>query len=323
MMSKQIPEVDSHKHLGGFLSNDCKWNIHIKYITEKAWNRINIMRKLRFNLDRKSLEIIYISFIRPLIEYADVIWDNCTQAEKNEIDKIQNEAARIACGSSKLVSLTDLHKEINWEPLQDRRDKHKFTLFYKMQNSLTPQYLTDLVPQHVGSVARYNLRNANDLRTSESRTTLYYNSFVPAVTRKWNNLPDDVKNSESLNAFKSNLNRNKVITPSYYYIGKRHSQVIHTRLRTKSSCLNEHLYAKNIIDSPLCRCGDIESNFHFFFICSYYSAIRTKLMNDILGIISPVDLDTLLFGNTCLNDDDNSKIFLCVQQYIIESKRFS
>ena len=90
------------------------------------------MRKLRFNLDRKSLEIIYISFIRPLIEYADVIWDNCTQAEKNEIDKIQNEAARIACGSSKLVSLTDLHKEINWEPLQDRRDKHKLTLFYKI-----------------------------------------------------------------------------------------------------------------------------------------------------------------------------------------------
>ena len=122
---------------------------------------------------------------------------------KNEIDKIQNEAARIACGSSKLVSLTDLHKEINWESLQDRRDKHKLILFYKMQNSITPQYLSDLVPQHVGSVARYNLRNANDLRTSESRTTLYYNSFVPAVIRKWNNLPDDVKNSVSLNAFKS------------------------------------------------------------------------------------------------------------------------
>ena len=278
------------------------------------------MRKLRFTLDRKSLEIIYISFIRPLIEYSDVIWDNCTQAEKNEIDKIQNEAARIACGSSKLVSLTDLHKEITWESLQDRRDKHKLILFYKMQNSITPQYLSDLVPQHVGSVARYNLRNANDLRTSESRTTLYYNSFVPAVIRKWNNLPDDVENSGSLNAFKSKLNRNTVKTPSYYFIGKRLSQVIHTRLRTKSSSLNEHLYAKNIIDSPLCRCGDFESNFLFFFTCSYY--IRTKLMNNVLGIISPVDLDTLLFGNTSLNDDDNSTIFLCVQQYITESKRF-
>ncbi|KAH3696698.1 hypothetical protein DPMN_084174 [Dreissena polymorpha] len=83
-----------------------------------------------------------------------------------------------------------------------------------------------------------------------------------------------------------------------------------------------HLYAKNIIDSPLCCCGDIVSNFHFLFTCSDYSVIRTKLMNDVLGIRSPVDLDTLLFGNTSLNDDDNSTIFLCVKQYITESKQF-
>ena len=74
-----------------------------------------------------------------------------------------------------------MQKEINWEPLQDRRDKHQLILFYKMQNSLTPQYLTDLVPQHVGAATRYNLRNAHELRTSESRSTLYYNYFVLAV----------------------------------------------------------------------------------------------------------------------------------------------
>ena len=88
MLPTPIPEVSSHKHLGVFLSNDCKWHIHIKYITDKAWCRINIMRKLRFKLHRKSLETIYTSFIRPLLEYSDVIWDNCTQAEKHELDKI-------------------------------------------------------------------------------------------------------------------------------------------------------------------------------------------------------------------------------------------
>ena len=52
------------------------------------------MRKLKFSLDRKSLETIYIAFIRPLLEYADVIWDNCTHYEKNELEKNQIEAAR-------------------------------------------------------------------------------------------------------------------------------------------------------------------------------------------------------------------------------------
>ena len=48
------------------------------------------MRKLKFKLDRKSLEIIYTAFIRPLLEYGDVIWDNCAEYEKADLDKIPN-----------------------------------------------------------------------------------------------------------------------------------------------------------------------------------------------------------------------------------------
>ena len=62
------------------------------------------MRKLKFKLDRKSLETIYLTFIRPLLEYGDVLWDNCTQYEKDELDKIQNEAARIATSATKLIT---------------------------------------------------------------------------------------------------------------------------------------------------------------------------------------------------------------------------
>ena len=84
MQNHQINEVDSHKHLGIYLSNDCNWHQHVNYIKEKAWFRINVMRKLKFKLDRKSLEIIYTAFIRPLLEYGDVIWDNCTEYEKKK-----------------------------------------------------------------------------------------------------------------------------------------------------------------------------------------------------------------------------------------------
>ena len=109
MQNVQIEEVSSHKHLGLYFSNDCSWHQHIGYIKQKAWFRIYIMRKLKFKLDRKSLETIYLTFIRPLLEYGDVIWDNCTQYEKNELAKIQNEAARITTGTTKLVSLDKLY----------------------------------------------------------------------------------------------------------------------------------------------------------------------------------------------------------------------
>ena len=126
MENTPINEVEAHKHLGLFLPpNDCSCHQHINYIKDKASARINIMRRLKYKLDGKLRESIYISFIRPLLEYGDTIWDNCTQYEKYELDKIQNEAARIATGATKLVSLTNLYNEIGWESLSKRRSMHK------------------------------------------------------------------------------------------------------------------------------------------------------------------------------------------------------
>ena len=87
MQNQQIQEVEFHKHLGVYLSSDCSWHQHIDYIKQKAWTRLNIMRKLKFDFDRKSLKTIYISFIRPILEYADVIWDNCSEQKKQEPEK--------------------------------------------------------------------------------------------------------------------------------------------------------------------------------------------------------------------------------------------
>ena len=67
-------------------------NDHLELVKTKAWHRINIMRRLKFQLDRKSLQTTYISFIRPLLEYADVVWDNCTQQEANDLENQSTES---------------------------------------------------------------------------------------------------------------------------------------------------------------------------------------------------------------------------------------
>ena len=103
MAQLNINEVTSHKHLGLIFSDDGSWHEHIDHVKAKSSFRLNIMRKLKFQLDRKSLEIIYTSFIKPLLEYSNVVWDNCTQYESNDLEKIQNVAARIVTGATKLT----------------------------------------------------------------------------------------------------------------------------------------------------------------------------------------------------------------------------
>ena len=136
MDNNVIQEVNSHKHLGLTFSNDGTWHEHVTNITSKAWTRINVTRKLKFKLDRRALEIIYFTFIRPILEYACVIFDNCTQFDLNDIEKVQLEAARIVSGTTKLVPLALLYEELGWIQLSSRRRKYKLVLFYKMQNGL-------------------------------------------------------------------------------------------------------------------------------------------------------------------------------------------
>ena len=120
MNYQQVNEVNSHKHLGIYLPRDYTWQEHIEYIKAKAWP---VMHCLKFILDRKSLQTIYFAFIRPLLEYADVVWDNCPKYESNKLEKNQNEAACIVTGATKLVSTNALLTETRWEALSSRRTK--------------------------------------------------------------------------------------------------------------------------------------------------------------------------------------------------------
>ena len=104
------------------------------------------MRKLKFVLDQKALQIIHYTFIRPILEYSDVVWDNCTQNKKNELNKIQLEVAWTVTVTTKLVSSLSLYRELGWECPASRRRKHKLILFYKMINRLGPDHLDSWYP---------------------------------------------------------------------------------------------------------------------------------------------------------------------------------
>ena len=56
------------------------------------------MRCLKYTLPRKALERLFINRIRPIIEYADVIYDNCPKYLADRLEGVQMEAARICTG---------------------------------------------------------------------------------------------------------------------------------------------------------------------------------------------------------------------------------
>ena len=75
------------------------WNKHISNILASVNKKLDIMLALKYKLDRRTLEIMYFSFIRPLLEYADIIWDNCGTVLSEKVERTQAKAAKIVSGA--------------------------------------------------------------------------------------------------------------------------------------------------------------------------------------------------------------------------------
>ena len=95
------------------------------------------------------------------------------------------------------------------------------------------------------------------------------------------------------------LNHNKKVVPRHFYIGHRKLQVLHTRLRTKCSALNYDLFIKDIVASPLCRCGEVENAEHYFLKCSFYRNQRAELIRTVSQFCRAT-IGCLLRGNNDL-----------------------
>lgn len=315
--------VDSHRHLGVIFSSNAKWQTHIDSIYDSCMKKINVMRKFKYMLSKQVLIRIYKCFILPVLEYACEVWDGCTERDKQRIENIQLEAARIACGLPVFCSKEAIYFESELEPLAKRREQRKLTLFYKMHNQLVPTYLQNLLPPTVAEVSHYPLRNSSNYTLPQHRLSLSGSSFISSTTRLWNSLDDNIRNSQSLACFKrSLLNPDRQRLPFHIYNGERKHSILHARLRQNCSTLNYDLFRCNLTDDPSCLCGNpCENVFHYFFECPLYLIQRHALFNDI-QTVADIDLNTLLCGSTKTSTGNNVIIFKAVHRFIRDSDRF-
>ena len=63
--------MPSQKHLGLILDEKLNFKQHIESAIVKINKGVAVIKKLRYNLPRKSLITIYKAFLRPLIDYGD------------------------------------------------------------------------------------------------------------------------------------------------------------------------------------------------------------------------------------------------------------
>ena len=123
----------NQKHLGLTLDSKLSFNEHINDKIHQANKGVGLLRKLQTILPRNSLLTIYKSFIKPLLYYADVIYDQHSNALfSKKIESVQYNAALAITGAIKGSSCEKLYQELGLEYLYQRRWSRRLCLLYKV-----------------------------------------------------------------------------------------------------------------------------------------------------------------------------------------------
>lgn len=84
-----VDEVDCHTHLGIMLFSNLSWRAHILNIYQKVSKILNVLKGIRLKVHRSTLHKLFKSLIRPIMEYADVLWDGCSDSVSNPTEFVQ------------------------------------------------------------------------------------------------------------------------------------------------------------------------------------------------------------------------------------------
>ena len=107
---------------------------------------IGLLRKLQSILPRTSLLTIYKSFIRPHLDYGDVVYDQPSNDDfSDQLKTVQYNAALAITRAIKGTSREKLDQELGSEYVQQRRWMRLLCLFYKVISTKLPAYIYDII----------------------------------------------------------------------------------------------------------------------------------------------------------------------------------
>ena len=329
----KVQLANSQKHLGLILDSKLDFNEHIDNKINKCNQVVGIMKRLSLVLSRKSLLKIYKSFVRPNLDYADIIYDKpFNESFKRKIEMVQYKAALVITGAIKGTSSDRLYQELGLESLADRRWSRRLFFFYKIIT--LPSYLqTYHKPVSEGAYITRSTTQ-NKIKQIPARSEIFENSFFPYCIKEWNELNDKIRNIKSINKFKVTiLNFIRPKGNLVFDIHDTNGIKLLTRLRLNFSHLNEYKFRHNFNDmvDPMSTCGlEQETTLHYLLRCSIYSTQRQELLN-IVCVLNPSLknysneklLNILLYGSENFNCNMNKDILKATIKFLKISKRFN
>ena len=200
----KVTSVDSVRNIGGWFDSTLKMDQQVNQTCKSAWNHLRNIGKIRHVLSVKETEQLIHSLVTNKIDHHNSLLFGINKTLIDRLQRVLNAAAKLVTLRRKSDHVTPILKTLHWLPVEKRIIYKMALLVYKSLHNLGPVYLKELLNWYTPS---RSLRSASSEQLEVPRASLVYGTrcFAHAGPTTWNSLPLDVRQSDTVDNFKSKL----------------------------------------------------------------------------------------------------------------------
>ena len=173
-----ISKCPHQKHLGIVLDSKLNFNAHADQKIKKCSRIIGLIRRLSINLPRNALLTIYKSFVRPHLDYGDILYDKPNNENfQSKLEKVPYRTCLAITGAIQRTSRTKLYDILGLHSLIKRRWCNKLIFSYKIVNGLLPDSSLFMFGFPLSNKLFLKIVPTSVIKPPMSRTKSFKNTF--------------------------------------------------------------------------------------------------------------------------------------------------
>jgi hypothetical protein len=199
---KPSPQV---KNLGVVFDQCMSMTNHVNAIAKTCYFHLRNISRIRPYLTTNACKTMVQALVLSRLDYGNALLYGLPKQTISKLQRVQNTAARIIACIPHNEHITAVLKDLHWLPVERRIQYKVLLLTFKSLKGEAPSYLSSLVEQYLPARTLRSHRQSL-LQVPSSKTVSYGDrTFRKAAAVLWNELPLDIKDSESTHAFKRKL----------------------------------------------------------------------------------------------------------------------
>ena len=183
---------ESARNIGVMFDANMSMATQINTMCRSAWYQLWNIREVRHSLRTEATIRLVCAPVFSRIDYGYILLYGAPGCLLQELQRVQNSAARLVTKCPRLDHITPILRELHWLPFKQRIQYKLLVTTYKALHGSAPYYLSEML-QPYQSTRTLRSNELQLLHVPRARCGYGDRSFAVVAPRLWNSIPLVIK----------------------------------------------------------------------------------------------------------------------------------